>query len=82
MTAQLMNDIRLGIYHYLLPHYLRSYKYIDEDTYRYKYPKDINTELGMACWWDLMEFVKNKPILKLSAISWRFFSCFSSVIGR
>lgn len=63
MTAQLMNDIRLGIYHYLLPHYLSSYKYIDEDTYRYRYPKGISTELGMACWWDLMEFIKNKPLL-------------------
>lgn len=61
IIAQHLNNIRLGIYDYLLPEFKKSFTRIDENYYRYRYPKGLKSEIGMACYWELMEFVRAKP---------------------
>lgn len=64
VIAQFLNDIRIGIYDYLLPEYKRSYTKLDEGYYRYIYPVGIESELGMSCYWNIMNFVRGKPYMK------------------
>jgi len=70
--CEFLNDIRLGIYEYLLPEFYRSYVVSDDDSfpiYRYTIPDAIQTEYAKTCYWDLMNHIRSKPYLPRFIVS-------------
>ncbi len=61
--AEFLNEIRWGIYEYLLPEFRRSSTPRGGDPPRdeYLYPEGVGTELGKALYWDLMNRVRAAP---------------------
>ncbi len=63
--AEFLNNIRWGIFEYLLPEFERSYPRDDPAStkYRFKYPPDCNKPIAQAMYWDLMNAVRSKPYM-------------------
>lgn len=64
--AEFLNNIRWGIYYYLQPEFKRSIVWESEEppNYRYTYPKDLYSEFAKACYWELMNEVRNQPYMR------------------
>jgi hypothetical protein len=64
--AAFLNDIRWGVYEYLQPEFHRSMVWESRDPpkYRYTYPEDVTTVFGRACYWDLMNDVRDLPYMR------------------
>jgi hypothetical protein len=61
--AEMLNNIRWGIFHYLEPEYARSYERLPHDdmAYKFNYPAGCSSTLGRAIYWDLMNQVRGRP---------------------
>lgn len=64
--AEFLNEIRLGIHEYLLPEYQQSYatRGGDPTRYEYQYPDSVNSKLGKALYWDLMNRIRKRPYIE------------------
>lgn len=64
--AEYLNNIRWGIHRYLLSEYQRSYEWSNRDSLQYNYstPEGIDDEFAKACYWNLMNQIRRKPILQ------------------
>ena len=65
--AEFLNNIRWGIYEYLLPEFCQSIDYEGikhPKKYHYTYPKEINNNFTRNCYWDLMNKVRSKPYMR------------------
>lgn len=62
--VEFLNNIRWGIYDYLMPEYQKS-KLMEPDGigYRYTYPDDIQDTLARTFYWDLMNKIRADPYL-------------------
>ena len=64
--AEFLNNIRWGIYEYLLPEYKQSHVFDNDEhprMYHFTYPKEINNNFAKSCYWDLMNEVRSKPYI-------------------
>lgn len=61
--AEMVNNIRWGIQKYLLPEFNNSINYSLKDPLKYEYqvPKEVFTDFGKSCYWELMNEVRSKP---------------------
>jgi hypothetical protein len=66
ILAEMINNIRWGIHEYLLPEFNRSILYDEETPFRYEYriPRDIVTEFGKSCYFNLMNKTRSGPYVK------------------
>jgi hypothetical protein len=69
--AEFLNNLRWGIYDYLRPELLRSFR---RDTpslmkYRYEYPSDCISPVARAMYWDLMNSVRSEPYMPRFAVT-------------
>jgi hypothetical protein len=65
--AELLNNVRWGIYDYLRPEFRRSFTRIPDDPmgrYEFKYPAGLIEKFAKDCYWDLMNEVRNKPYMR------------------
>jgi hypothetical protein len=64
--CEFLNNIRWGIYTYLLPEYQRSFYRTDEVTggYRFRVPVEITSKYASGCYWDLMNYVRSRPYME------------------
>ncbi len=68
-----LNNIRWGIYEYLLPIYHKSCVFLSScergfKSYKYIYPTEVNNNFAQECFCNLMNKIKNKPyVSKFSA---------------
>ena len=66
--AELLNEIQWGVYEYLLPEYHRSYVRDSSDfrspKYHFCYPVEVRSDLAKTLYWDLMNWIRRKPIVK------------------
>ena len=65
--AEFLNNIRWGIYEYLLSEFHQSIDYEGNKhpkKYHYTYPKEINNNFTRNCYWDLMNKVRSKPYMR------------------
>lgn len=63
--AEFLNNIRWGIYDYLRPEFLRSFRKDDPESlaYRFDYPADCGQQVAKTLYWDLMNAVRSPPYL-------------------
>ncbi len=61
--AEMLNNIRWGIFHYLEPEYARSFERLPNDdlAYKFNYPAGCDSPLAKAIYWDLMNQVRGRP---------------------
>jgi hypothetical protein len=64
--AEFLNNIQWGIYSYAAPVRARCVenRYDEElhiNAYKYRYPSDVTSDLGKACYWDLMNDIMLQP---------------------
>lgn len=63
--AEFLNNIRWGIFHYLLPEYSRAYHVLsyemDAPMYAFHVPTEIASPLARTMYWDLMNMVRSEP---------------------
>jgi len=65
--AEFLNNIRWGIYEYLLPEFCQSIDYESikrPKKYHYTYPKEIKNNFARSCYWDLMNKIQSKPYMR------------------
>lgn len=64
--AEMLNEIQWGVYEYLLPEYQRSFVYEGGamGKYHFSYPGEVKTGLGKSLYWDLMHWIRRKPIVE------------------
>jgi hypothetical protein len=64
--AEFLNNIRWGIYDYLQPEFKKSIVYEDGHStkYHYTYPEEIQSEFAKACYWELMNEVREEPYMR------------------
>ncbi len=69
--CEFLNNIRWGIHRYLQPEFNRSYYKLDPDlpNYNYKIPEMIKCEYARYCYWELMNILRRKPIMKKFIVS-------------
>lgn len=60
-VVEMLNNIRWGVYDYLLPEFNRSYRKLDGVMYEFDIPQDIKTDFARSCYWALMNSVRSKP---------------------
>ncbi|UTY56157.1 hypothetical protein [Massilia sp. erpn] len=58
--AELLNNLHWGVYDYLLPTYIKSYR-SDPPAYSYDYPNHIQNEIPRRWFWRLMNNVRTPP---------------------
>jgi hypothetical protein len=70
-VAEFLNNIRWGIFEYLTPEFQRSVIYEGgrEGRYRLDYPPSVLHEVAKQCYWELMNDVRRKPIMRPFKIS-------------
>jgi hypothetical protein len=62
--AEFLNNMRWGLYNYLLPEFRRPFTRRDgEIQYEFKVPADCATEVGRTMYWDLMNAVRSEPYM-------------------
>lgn len=61
--AKFINNIRIGIFEYLLPEFARSYTpdQYHPPTYGFKQPNGIQNDYAFHVYWDLMSKVRGRP---------------------
>jgi hypothetical protein len=60
--AAYLNDLRLGIFRYLQPEFVRAYHDVEpRPSYGYHIPPTIVTPLAKAMYWELMNKVRARP---------------------
>jgi hypothetical protein len=61
--AEMLNDIRWGIFYYLGPEYARSFERLPNDdlAYKFNYPSGCSSPLVKEVYWDLMNQVRGRP---------------------
>jgi hypothetical protein len=62
--TEMMNNIRWGIHAYLKPEFDRAYHKTDGIFYDFALPDDISTDLGITCYWELMNAVRSGPYVQ------------------
>lgn len=64
--AEFLNEIRWGVYEYLLPEYRRSYTpgAGDPPRYSFSYPTELHADFAKTLYWDLMNGIRRKPIVE------------------
>jgi len=62
--AEMLHNIRWGIHEYLKPKFDRAYHKTDDIFYDFALPQDIKTDLGIACYWELMNSVRSQPCIQ------------------
>jgi len=64
--CEFLNNIRWGIYTYLLPEYVTSCHRTDENPagYSFRVPPEIHSSYARGCYWDLMNYVRSKPYME------------------
>jgi hypothetical protein len=64
--AELVNNLRWGIYLYLQPEFKRSFRRIPGDRWRYEfiYPDKLQVEFARQCYWKLMNHVRSEPYMR------------------
>jgi len=64
--AEFLNNIRWGIYEYMQPEFNRSIVWEGgaPPKYHYTYPEEIESKFAKAYYWDLMNWVRNKPCMR------------------
>ena len=69
--AELLNNVRWGIYQYLLPTFQRSFAPDPEGgvTYTYNYPEVITNEIPKEWFWRLMNHCRREPFVKPFTVS-------------
>lgn len=69
--AEFLNNILWGIHNYLLPEFRRSYARDQTESYRYtyQYPLELKDPLAKACYWELMNRVRSRPIFDPFTVS-------------
>jgi hypothetical protein len=61
--AEFLNNIRWGLYDYLRPKFIRSYRRDDDIKYHYGIPAGINRPLATSMYCDLMNSVRHEPYM-------------------
>jgi len=63
VISELLNNVRWGIHHYLLPEYLQAKTQDPSDStkYSYRFPQDVSDDFVKTCYWELMNSVRRKP---------------------
>lgn len=61
--AEFLNNIRWGIFEYVMPEFTQSIEKADPQSigYRFKYPTHCCDPLAKAMYWDLMNQVRSRP---------------------
>lgn len=64
--AEFLNEIRWGVYEYLLPEYRRSYTPDggDPPRYSFSYPTELHADVAKTLYWDLMNGIRRKPTVE------------------
>ncbi len=64
--AELLNNVRWGVYRYLLPTFQRSFTRDPNDRifYSYKYPEFITNEIPKEWFWRLMNHCRAEPYVR------------------
>ncbi len=64
--AEFLNNIRWAIFEYLKPEFQQSYVREDGDPPRqgYAYPLGVSQEFAKQCYWELMNEVRRRPIVR------------------
>ena len=65
--AEFLNNIRWGIYEYLLPEYQQSIVYETDEhprRYRYTYPDKVRKKFAKTCYWGLMNEIRSRPYIE------------------
>jgi len=65
--AEFLNNIRWGVYEYLLPEFCQSIVFEGikhPKKYHYTYPIDLINNFARKCYWDLMNTVRSKPYVR------------------
>ena len=64
--AEFLNNIRWGIYDYLQPEFNKSIIYEGGTPlkYHYTYPEEIKSRFAKECYWELMNYIRNKPYMR------------------
>jgi len=71
--AEFLNNIRWGIHEYLLPEFLNSIVREKNSIYHsYTYPQGLNSNFAKDCYWELMNVIRGKPIVRKFKVS-RYF---------
>jgi hypothetical protein len=64
--GEFLNNIRWGIFEYLMPEYARAYRvtgYVTEaEMYEFDVPSEITAPIARAMYWGLMNMVRFKPL--------------------
>ncbi len=69
--CEFLNNIRWAIHGYLRPEFNRSYHILDPELshYNYKIPEIIKCEYARDCYWELMNILRRKPLMKKFIVS-------------
>jgi len=68
--AELMNNVRWGIFYYLQSEFKRSYRTDSgSESYSYTFPKNINSAFARGVYWDLMNCVRTPPYFRKFVVS-------------
>ena len=73
--AELLNNVRWGIYDYLKPEFRRSFTRIPDDPmgrYEFKYPPGLSEKFAKDCYWELMNDVRDQPYMRRFELTKRF----------
>ena len=64
--AEHLNEIRWGVYEYLLREYRRSYTPDagDPPGYSFSYPTELHADFAKTLYWDLMNGIRRKPMVE------------------
>lgn len=66
--AEFLNNIRLAIYTYLRPEFLRSFRRQEDTLYTFDVPTEIGGGLPRAMYWRLMNALRGPPIFPVFAV--------------
>jgi len=64
--AEFLNNIRWGLYEYLLPEFQHSIVFENDEhpkKYHYTYPSEVDNRFAKECYWDLMNEIRSKPYM-------------------
>ena len=64
--AEFLNNIRWGIYEYLLPEFQQAIVFENNGhprKYHYTYPNEVKNNFAKSCYWDLMNKIRSKPYM-------------------
>ena len=62
--AELLNEVRWGIYSYLKPQFDWSYQKQGDGLYSFRYPAEVQDDVVRQWYWRLMNIMRHEPIFK------------------